>query len=187
MTANLEETKHDKKILIVSGERRGESAGRSKYNEMEIHRTNAEAKAHRIVHQWRCCIDYSEKDVWELLKRHYINPHPCYRIGWNRCSCMMCIFSTPRLFAGVKELFPDDYAALRHDEEVLGFTLDNKKILMNLSVIHSLACVGRIKQQYIQYLLVSSTQMTYTQIIGIILLVHFMVLTVVHVRKKVIM
>lgn len=67
--------------------------------------------------------------MWELLKRHHINPHPCYRIGWNRCSCMMCIFSTPRLFAGVKELFPDDYAALRHDEEVLGFTLDNKKNL----------------------------------------------------------
>ena len=129
VTANLEETKHDKKILIVSGERRGESAGSSKYNEMEIHRTNATAKAHRIVHQWRCCIDYSEKDVWELLKRHHINPHPCYRIGWNRCSCMMCIFSTPRLFAGVKELFPDDYASLRHDEEVLGFTLDNKKNL----------------------------------------------------------
>lgn len=129
VTANLEETKHDKKILIVSGERRGESVGRSKYNEMEIHRTNATAKAHRIVHQWRCCIDYSEKDVWELLKRHHINPHPCYRIGWNRCSCMMCIFSTPRLFAGVKELFPDDYASLRHDEEVLGFTLDNKKNL----------------------------------------------------------
>lgn len=129
VTANLEETKHDKKILIVSGERRGESAGRSKYNEMEIHRTNAIAKAHRVVHQWRCCIDYSEKDVWELLKRHHINPHPCYRIGWNRCSCMMCIFSTPRLFAGVKELFPDAYASLRHDEEVLGFTLDNKKNL----------------------------------------------------------
>ena len=129
VTANLEETKHDKKVLIVSGERRGESAGRSKYNEMEIHRTNATAKAHRVVHQWRCCIDYSEKDVWELLKRHHINPHPCYRIGWNRCSCMMCIFSTPRLFAGVKELFPDAYASLRHDEEVLGFTLDNKKNL----------------------------------------------------------
>lgn len=81
------------------------------------------------THSGRWCIDYSEKDVWELLKRHHINPHPCYRIGWNRCSCMMCIFSTPRLFAGVKELFPDDYAALRHDEEVLGFTLDNKKNL----------------------------------------------------------
>lgn len=54
VTANLEETKQDKKILIVSGERRGESAGRSKYNEIEIHRTNAEKRNHRIVHQWRC-------------------------------------------------------------------------------------------------------------------------------------
>lgn len=129
VTANITETKTDKKILIVSGERRGESAGRSHYNEIEIHRTNAEKRSHRIVHQWRAVIDYSEKDVWEVLKRHHVNPHPCYRIGWNRCSCAMCIFSTPRLFAGFKELFPDDFAALEHDEEVLGFTLDNKKNL----------------------------------------------------------
>lgn len=129
VTSNLEQTKANKKILIVSGERRGESAGRSKYNEMEIHRTNAEAKAHRTVHQWRAVIDYSEKDVWELLKRHHITRHPCYRIGWNRCSCAMCIFSTPRLFAGFRELFPDEFAELEHDEEVLGFTLDNKKCL----------------------------------------------------------
>lgn len=129
VTANFQETKSDKKLLIISGERRGESAGRSKYNEIEIHRTNAESKAHRTVHQWRCCIDYSEKDVWELLKRHHITPHPCYRIGWNRCSCAMCVFSTPRLFAGFKELFPDEFAELAHDEEVLGFTLDNKKCL----------------------------------------------------------
>ena len=45
------------KILVVSGERRQESAGRSKYNEMEVHRTNATAKAHRLVHQWRSVID----------------------------------------------------------------------------------------------------------------------------------
>lgn len=126
ITSNLEQTKSDKKILIVSGERRGESAGRAKYNEIELHRTNAEAKAHRTVHQWRCCIDYTEKDVWELLKRHHVNPHPCYRIGWNRCSCMTCIFSTPRLFAGIKELFPEEWEALKQDEKKLGFTLDNK-------------------------------------------------------------
>ena len=126
VTANLEKTKKDVKILVVSGERRGESAGRAKYNEMEIHRTNAEAKAHRIVHQWRPVIDYSEIDVWEVLKRHRINPHPCYRAGWNRCSCAMCIFSTPKLFAGIRELYPEDYEALKQDEEILGFTLDNK-------------------------------------------------------------
>lgn len=126
VTANLEKTKNNVKILVVSGERRGESVGRSKYNEMEIHRTNAEARAHRIVHQWRPVIDYSEIDVWEVLKRHRINPHPCYRAGWNRCSCAMCIFSTPKLFAGIRELYPDDYEALKKDEELLGFTLDNK-------------------------------------------------------------
>lgn len=126
VTSNLEKTKKDIKVLVVSGERRGESAGRSKYNEMEIHRTNAEKKAHRIVHQWRPVIDYSEKDVWEVLKRHKVNPHPCYRCGWNRCSCAMCIFSTPKLFAGIKELYPEDYALLKQDEQILGFTLDNK-------------------------------------------------------------
>jgi 3'-phosphoadenosine 5'-phosphosulfate sulfotransferase (PAPS reductase)/FAD synthetase len=123
------EVQTDKKILIVSGERRGESAGRAKYNEMEIHRTNAEKKNHRIVHQWRCCIDYTEKDVWEVLKRHKVNPHPCYRLGWNRCSCAACIFSTPRLMAGFREIYPEAYAELRNDEERLGFTLDNKKNL----------------------------------------------------------
>lgn len=129
ITSNLDETRKDVKILIVSGERRGESAGRAKYNEMEIHRTNAESRAHRIVHQWRPLIDHSEKDVWEIMKRHRVNPHPCYRIGWNRCSCAMCIFSTPALFAGIRELFPEEYAALKKDEEILGFTLDNKKNL----------------------------------------------------------
>ncbi len=115
----------DIRLLVVSGERRGESAGRSKYNEMEVHRTNAAAKSRRIVHQWRPVIDYSEKDVWEVLKRHKVNPHPCYRAGWNRCSCAMCIFSTPTLFAGIRELYPEDYRMLRQDEKVLGFTLDN--------------------------------------------------------------
>lgn len=126
VTSNLEKTKCDTKVLVVSGERRGESKGRSKYNEMEIHRTNAEKKAHRTVHQWRPVIDYSEKDVWEVLKRHKVNPHPCYRAGWNRCSCAMCIFSTPKLFAGIKELYPEDFELLKRDETILGFTLDNK-------------------------------------------------------------
>lgn len=126
VTANLDKARQGVKILVVSGERRGESSGRSKYNEIEIHRTNAEKKLKRTAHQWRPVIDYSEKDVWEVLKRHKVNPHPCYRAGWNRCSCAMCIFSTPKLFAGIRELYPEDFEALRNDENILEFTLDNK-------------------------------------------------------------
>lgn len=125
VAANLTKTRKNIKLLIVSGERRGESVGRSKYNEIEIHRTNAVSKHHRTVHQWRPVIDYSERDIWEVRKRHKVNPHPCYRVGWNRCSCAMCIFSTPQLFAGIRELYPKEYALLCQDEKVLGFTLDN--------------------------------------------------------------
>ena len=38
----------------------------------------------------------------------------------------MCIFSTPKLFAGIRELYPEDYELLKQDEKILGFTLDNK-------------------------------------------------------------
>jgi len=129
VTADLQHTRADTKILVVSGERRGESAGRAKYNEMEVHRTNATARAHRVVHQWRAVIDYTLRDVWEVLCRHKITPHPCYSAGWNRCSCACCIFSLPSHWAGIKELLPEVYEAFRQDEIRLGFTLDNKKSL----------------------------------------------------------
>ena len=38
VTSNLDKTKEDVKVLVVSGERRGESSGRAMYNEMEIGR-----------------------------------------------------------------------------------------------------------------------------------------------------
>lgn len=41
----------------------------------------------------------------------------------------MCIFSTPPLFAGIRELYPEDYELLKQDERILGFTLDNKSDL----------------------------------------------------------
>lgn len=119
----------DVKLLLISGERRQESAGRSKYNEMEIHRANAAARAHRLVHQWRSVIDWDEKQIWEIIKRWRIAPHPCYAAGWNRCSCAMCIFSLPRHWAGIRELFPDWVSAVEEDERVLGFTLDSRKPL----------------------------------------------------------
>lgn len=127
--SDIDTLMQDVKILVVSGERRQESTGRAKYNEMEFHRTNAKAKAHRLVHQWRSVIDWDEAQVWEIIQRWHITPHPCYTAGWNRCSCMMCIFSLPAHWAGIRELFPKRFAEVEEDERVLGFTLDNKKPL----------------------------------------------------------
>ena len=37
----------------------------------------------------------------------------------------MCIFSTPKLFAGIRKLYPEEYQLLKHDEEILEFMLDH--------------------------------------------------------------
>lgn len=115
--------KSDVKLLVVSGERRGESRNRAGYNEVELHPTNATKKGHRLVHWWRPVIDHSEKDVWERMRRHQCVPHPVYACGWNRCSCMMCIFSKKEQWAGIRELFPAEFERLANDEKILGYTM----------------------------------------------------------------
>ena len=80
------------KLLVVSGERRGESISRAGYNEVELHPTHANILGNRLVHWWRPVIDHTEKDIWERIKRHRCVPHPVYSCGWNRCSCALCIF-----------------------------------------------------------------------------------------------
>lgn len=147
----IDEMSKDTKILVVSGERRQESSGRAKYNEMELHRTNATAKAHRLVHQWRSVIDWDETQIWDIIRRYRIAPHPCYAVGWNRCSCMMCIFSLPTHWAGIRELFPERFAEVEEDERLLGFTVDNKKSLAEY-VGSAKSCVCYNDQNAIQQL-----------------------------------
>lgn len=64
---------------------------------------------------------------------------------------MMCIFSQPRHFAGIRELFPKEYAALRQDEINLGFTLDNKKCLDDY-VGDAVSCVDWKSEKAIEQL-----------------------------------
>lgn len=148
VAANLTKTRMDIKLLIVSGERRGESVGRSKYNEIEIHRTNAVSKHHRTVHQWRPVIDYSEKDIWEVLKRHKVNPHPCYRAGWNRCSCAMCIFSTPQLFAGIRNCIRKNMLFYARMKKFLDLRWITIVIWKPISVVRTHVYIMAIKRQF---------------------------------------
>lgn len=118
------------KILFVDGIRREESAGRSHYNEMELHSSTALTK-NRLIHHWRAVIEWDEQMVWDILKRWHITPHPCYRLGWNRCSCAMCIFSMPYHFKEIQEVLPERFNQLLKLEKSLNFTIDNKKDLMS--------------------------------------------------------
>lgn len=109
-----------KTILVVTGERRQESAARSKYQEGESHRTNNKT---RTVHQWRNVIDWSEEQVWAIIERHRIRPHPAYQLGWGRVSCLACIFGDDDQWASVKEISPARFTRIADLERQFSTTI----------------------------------------------------------------
>lgn len=75
--------------LVISGERAEESPARSKYKEFEPDRAdNRSGKKGRLVDRWRPIHKWSEADVWAIIERFDINPHPAYHLGWGRVSCL---------------------------------------------------------------------------------------------------
>lgn len=122
---------YSSEVYILTGERREESASRSKYEETETYR--AASKSRRAI-QLRLIIDWTEAEVWAIMKRWKIQPHPAYMIGWSRCSCQLCIFNHPDLWATNKNISPKKVAAIANIEADISFTLyDNQTIYQKAS------------------------------------------------------
>ena len=107
---------------VCTGERRQESANRAKYFEREEHICSTKK---RQVQSWRPIIDWNESEVWNALKRWNIQPHPCYELGYPRCSCQICIFGSENLWASNLELSPEKVSYIAEREIEFGFTLYN--------------------------------------------------------------
>lgn len=108
------------KILFLTGERREESTARSKYNEVEEHGCSG---VKRRVDQWRCVIDWKEQEVWDIIKQNGIVPHPAYRLGWGRVSCMACIFGDRDQWASVRSIAAERFAKISAYERRFGKTI----------------------------------------------------------------
>jgi len=115
----------EKKILVVTGERREESSNRAKYLETELHTCNSKK---RLVHAWRPVIDWNEQQIWDQYENRRFLPHPAYLLGWNRTSCFGCIFSTADLWAMMREIAPERFAKLVSIEKQLNHTIDTNRI-----------------------------------------------------------
>ena len=111
-------------ILIMTGERRAESPNRATYDEIEKYRSYTNT---RKALTWRSVIDMTEQDVWDLFEKHKIQPHPCYELGWGRCSCQICIFNQANTWASCNQLDPKKIERLASIEKELGSTLFTKK------------------------------------------------------------
>lgn len=107
-------------ILEVTGERRQESCGRARYAEVERHRST---NRRRRVDQWRAVIDWTEEQVWEIIRRWRIRPHPAYYLGWGRVSCATCIFGDRNQWASARALMPEAFARVAAFEREFGKTI----------------------------------------------------------------
>ena len=112
-------------VVVMTGERRLESTNRSKYNEIEVMKQTAPTKNRKCI-VWRNVIEYTEDHIWEMFKEHKIQPHPCYMLGWSRCSCQLCIFNDKDTWASANEISPERVKAIADietDLKKLGSTL----------------------------------------------------------------
>jgi hypothetical protein len=64
--------------------------------------------------------------VWAIMGAFNVNPHPCYRVGFSRASCLPCIFGNADQWATVKALDPERFARLAAFESDFGVTLKRK-------------------------------------------------------------
>ncbi len=111
-------------LFILTGERREESPNRAKYDPIEVHKVNSKSRKTIGI---RLILDWSEQDVWAIMKRWNVQPHPAYMLGWSRCSCQLCIFSHSNIWATISVISPEKVAKIEETENTINHTLYNKQ------------------------------------------------------------
>lgn len=122
------------KTAVISGERGEESAARAKYSMHEPDKSDNRGgvRVDRYVDRLRPIKDWSEQQVWNIIARYKVRVHPCYYLGFSRCSCMHCIFGNKDQFATSAHIDPLGVGRIMDYEEDFGFTIKRKLTLQDL-------------------------------------------------------
>lgn len=115
-----------KRTLFVTGERAEESTNRAKYKPFHPHKESIQS---RQIDHWRPVLGWPERDVWSIIERWSINPHPAYRLGWGRVSCLHCIFGSANQCASAAVVDPEGTERLTALEIELDHTIRHKQPL----------------------------------------------------------
>jgi 3'-phosphoadenosine 5'-phosphosulfate sulfotransferase (PAPS reductase)/FAD synthetase len=114
-------------FVVMTGERRAESKNRAKYHEIEKYKAKKKpSKSSRQALTWRCVIDMSTNEIWDMYRTYKIQPHPCYELGWGRCSCQLCIFGQKDTWASINQISPEKVQKIVDIEKELDHTLYNE-------------------------------------------------------------
>lgn len=114
----------NKRTLFITGERAEESGSRANYLQFEPHRCDRRhGKLGRHVDHYRPVHRWTETEVWEIIRRHGVVPHPAYRLGWGRLSCQKCIFGSRNQWASIREIDPKGFEAIANYEDEFNCTI----------------------------------------------------------------
>jgi hypothetical protein len=74
-----------------------------------------------------------EEQVWDILREFSIMPHPAYRLGWGRVSCLACIFGQADQWASVRLIAPNLFDRIARHERDFGKTIHRGKSVVDLA------------------------------------------------------
>ena len=113
------------RTLVLSGERGEESKQRAKYAILEPDKADLRngRKFFRYVDRYRPNRDWKEKQIWDLMEKYRVRAHPCYFMGFGRCSCKFCIFGNQNQFASAACVSTHQAEDLIQFEKDFGYTL----------------------------------------------------------------
>lgn len=125
-----------KRTLVVTGERAEESAARAKYKMFEPDRSDLRnGRTKRHVDHWRPVHGWSEAEVWDIIAKYGVVPHPAYRMGFGRCSCMACIFGSANQWATIQCYAPERFEEIACYEEEFGVTIQRNRSVRELAAM----------------------------------------------------
>ena len=124
----------NKRTLVLSGERGEESPQRARYAVLEPDKADLRngKKTFRHIDRMRPIRDWPEQKVWDIIERYHIRPHPCYFMGFGRCSCKFCIFGNKDQFASAACINHLGINRLIAFEKEFGYTLKRNTDLATL-------------------------------------------------------
>lgn len=115
------------RTLFVTGERAEESANRSRYQAFERHRADRrDGKSKRHIDHMRPVLYWPEQQVWDIIRRHGIVPHPAYLAAFGRLSCRNCIFASASQWATLERFDPAGFQQIALYEAAFGRSIHRK-------------------------------------------------------------
>lgn len=105
------------------GVRAGESAARARMSRLQ-------RDDHARVRIWRPILDWTVDQVFDMHRRHGVEPNPLYKLGMGRVGCMPCIMARKAEIAEIARRWPEEFERVAEWERLVAEACKRGKATM---------------------------------------------------------